>query len=119
MSMQRKKSRRPKMPPLQRPPFENRYGSGEQGRRWFRELEYHGPEYVRIRLAQLDAVGREAGVEPFTIPPGFAHDWLVYRDRQDRRVLANWRRVIALLALIAAVAAVIAAMPVLLHWSAR
>jgi hypothetical protein len=114
----RLKRKRPKAPPT-RPPFENRYGSGEQSRRWYRELEYHGPEYVRIRLAQLESLASVAGIEPFTIPLGFAHDWLVFRDRRDRLGQARWRTVIAVLALIAAVGGVIAATPVLQYWLAR
>jgi hypothetical protein len=95
---------------LDRPPFENRFGSGEQGWRWFEELEYLGPEVVRLRLLQ---VAEQGGDQPFEAPQGFAHDWLVFRDRRDRRRRDRWRTAVLILAAIAALCSAIAAYPVL------
>jgi hypothetical protein len=93
-----------------RPPFENRFGSGEQGWRWFEELEYLGPEVVRLRLLQA---AEQGGDQPFEAPHGFAHDWLVFRDRRDRRNLGRWRAAVLILAAIAALCSAVAAYPVL------
>ena len=100
--------RRPAQP--HRPPFENRFGSGEQGWRWFEELEYLGPEVVRLRLLQVAERGCD---QPFEAPHGFVHDWLVYRDRRDRRDRDRWRAAVLILAAIAALCSAIAAYPVL------
>jgi hypothetical protein len=93
-----------------RPPFENRFGSGDQGWRWFEELEYLGPEVVRLRLLPL---AQQGGDQPFEAPHGFAHDWLAFRDRRDRRDRNRWRMAVLILTAIAALFSVVAALPVL------
>lgn len=97
-------------PRPRRPPFENRFGSGEQGWQWFEELEYLGPEIVRLRLLQLAETGADS---PFQAPNGFAHDWLVFRDRRDRISRDRWRIIVLLLATVAALCSAVAAYPVL------
>jgi hypothetical protein len=96
-----------------RPPFENRFGSGEQGWQWFEELEYLGPEAVRLGLLRE----REAdGDKLFEAPLGFAHDWLVFLDRRERRDRNRWRLAVLILAGIAAFCSALAAYPVVRSW---
>ncbi len=101
---------------LQRPPFENRWTDGATGWQWYVELRRLGPNYVRTRLAQQEALSGFAAVEPLCAPLGFVRDWLDYLDRRDRQIQRRWRVAILLAALLAATAGVIAALPVLRTW---
>lgn len=97
-----------------RPPFENRWGAGEEGWRWYCELERLGADYVRVRLAQQEAAG--AVIEPLTPPLGFVRDWLLYLERHKRRIQLRWRLSLLAAGLVAATASVIAAIPAVRGW---
>jgi hypothetical protein len=101
---------------LQRPPFENRWGAGEDGWRWYCELERLGAVDVRTRLAQQEALAGVSDVEPLSAPLGFVRDSLRYLERHDRQIQRRWRAIILILAAVAAIAALVAATPVVRTW---
>jgi hypothetical protein len=83
-------------------PFENRWTDGEQGWRWFRELEREGVGNVRAMLIDHEIHHpREPGAV-FDVPAGFVRDWLAYKDRCAQWSERRWRMLlVALLALTA------------------
>lgn len=107
---------RPKRRKLRRPPFENRWGAGAAGWRWYVELQRLGPDYVRACLAQHALRDDEPLQSPWAAPPGFVRDWLSYLERRDRLVRHRWRLAIFLAALAAAIGAGVAATPVIQTW---
>lgn len=102
MRMRRRHSRRP--------PFENRWTSGQKGWRWYRELESLGVADARLRLALHDASEPVEFPDP-EIADGFIRDWLRYRDRKARSEL-----VLGVVATALIVTAIAAASPAILRW---
>ena len=97
-----------------RPPFENRWTSGERGWRWYLALENLGVETVRTQLA-LTRVVPVNDLSELGVPPGFVRDWLRFHERRARRSTTRWRALIALVTAVAAVAATIAAWPTMVR----
>jgi hypothetical protein len=86
-----------------RTPFENRWTSGEQGWRWFSELEREGIGNIRAMLVDHEIHRPTDPIAVFDVPTGFVRDWLAYRDRCAVRAERRWRVIqLGLLAVIAA-----------------
>lgn len=87
--------------PLRPEPFENRWSSGEQGRRWLLRLDHEGLANVRACFAERQARAGD-GAEPLDdIPAAFIRDWLAWRDRSESLAARNRHRVVVALLLIA------------------
>ncbi|MGC1305535.1 MAG: hypothetical protein WA840_24455 [Caulobacteraceae bacterium] len=85
-----------------RTPFENRWTSGEQGWRWFKELEREGVGNIRAMFIEHEIHRPSDPIAVFDVPTGFVRDWLAYRDRCGVRAERRWRIFLGvLLALIA------------------
>lgn len=90
--------------PFALPPFENRWTSGDEGRRWLLRLDREGLQNVRACYAEHQA---RAGDDPHLfddIPVMFIRDWLAWHDRCDALATRNRHRVVVALLLVAILA---------------
>ncbi len=93
-----------------RTPFENRWTDGEQGWRWFRELEREGVGNVRAMLIDHEIHRPREPAAVFDVPPGFVRDWLAYRDRRAIWGERRWRLLLLVLLALTAAGTLITAM---------